>query len=254
MRILNRLLAVATLLAANTHSFAQNYQAQYDTANYVMTDRQVSNFSKIHIQGPFDVYVTQGTTESVKLNAPAEILDRMVTTVNGSTLSIHNKHDNWSNGFKSWYSDKSWWHTHKRISVYITANNINGIKVSGSGRIFLTTPVSAASLKLIMHGSGQINGKVDVTTLKSHMSGSAHIALSGVAKTSTIKISGSGRFSARDLVTLSSKIHVSGSGHADINASNEVDAVVHGSAYVGYTGSPKMISTSKSGSGVVSRL
>ncbi len=247
-----KFLLTAIFFAISMCAFTQPQQAINDNTS-VMTERPVSGFSSIRIQGPFDVYITQGTSESLKLDAPAEILNRMVTEVNGSVLNIHNKHDNWSAGPKSWYSDKSWWHTHKRITIYVTAKLLNKVSVSGSGHIFFSNSIAANDFKLMVRGSGQIDGAIVVKTLKGRISGSSHIKLSGKAENSTVRISGSGYFSARELFTLNSAVHVSGSGHADINANEKVDAVVRGSANVSYTGDAKMINASKSGSGVISR-
>lgn len=240
-------------VAAHITTFAQSLPAKNNDAS-AFTERQVTSFSSVRIQGPFDVYVTQATEESVKLDAPAEILDRIVTQIKGSELNIHNKHDNWGWGINSWWSDKSWWHTHKRVAVYITLKNVNAISVSGSGHLIFDQGIAANGLKLNVHGSGQIQGAIDVKTLKGRISGSSYIKLSGKAESSNFKISGSGHFSARDLATLSSTVRVSGSGHADIQANEKLDAVVHGSAHVSYSGAATMINASKSGSGSVSRM
>ena len=99
-----------------------------------------------------------------------------------------------------------------------------------------------------------MKGKIQVTTLASSISGSGRMELSGTAETSTIQISGSGDFAARDLVTTNSAIRVSGSGHAEVNASDKVDAVAHGSAAISYTGAAKSVTSKKSGSGEIRRI
>ena len=250
-RLTKTLLTVA-FFATNSYAFAQAQQPA-DNGSSSLVERQVSGFSSLRIQGPFDVYVTLGNSVSLKMDAPAEILGRMVTEVNGSELNIHNKHDNWSTGPKSWYSDKSWWHTHKRIAIYVTTTSLNRIIVSGSGHIFFMNSIAANDLKLRVRGSGQVEGAIDVKSLNGKLSGSSQVKLSGKAETSTVKISGSGHFSGGELVTLNSAVRVSGSGRAEINANEKLAAVVHGSANVSYTGSANIINASKSGSGVISR-
>jgi len=49
-------------------------------------------------------------------------------------------------------------------------------------------------------------------------------------------------------------VHVSGSGKAQVNASDKVDAAVRGSGDVNYTGAAKIVNSSKSGSGVINRF
>jgi hypothetical protein len=253
MKSLSKLLLAAVLLAGSSYTFAKPHPTVKVSATDTV-DRHLSGFSSVQIAGPFDVHITQGAAESVKLEAPSEVTDRIITEVSGGVLKIRNKHDNWGWGYKSWWSDKSVWHNHKKIAVYITVKDLNSIKMSGSGDVILNGGITANSLKLMVRGSGSIEGKIDVKTLESRISGSGGMKLSGSAESSTVKVSGSGNFTARNLVTANSAVLVSGSGHAEINASDKVDAAVHGSAGVSYTGTAKIINSSKSGSGEIRRF
>ncbi len=213
----------------------------------------LSGFSSIKIAGPFDVHLVQGDVESVKYIAGADVKNRITTKVSGGVLKIHNTHDNWGTGYKSWYSEKSVWRNHKKIAVYITVKNLEGITVSGSGDVAFGDGVKAAGLRLRVRGSGEISGSIDVKKLNSKISGSGHIKLSGNAEISKIHIAGSGHFEGGSLVTVNSAAHVSGSGNAKVNASDKVEAAVRGSGVISYTGA-KTINISKSGSGEVSRF
>jgi len=219
-----------------------------------LVDRHLSGFSSIKIAGPFEVHLKQGTEESVKIETPEDVKSRITAEVTGSVLKIHNTHDNWSQGTKSWYSDKGVWHNHKKIVVYITAKDLNGITVSGSGAVTFEEGFTTASLKLRVRGSGHILGKIDVKKLKSDISGSGNIKLSGNAESSKVRVIGSGKFTGRNLITVNSAAHVSGSGDAEVNASDKVDAVVHGSGVISYAGAVKIIKSSKSGSGEITRF
>ena len=116
MKTMTKLLLAALLLAANGYAFAQtNATATVSTSN--LTDMHLSGFNGLKIEGPFDVIITQGSNESVKLDAPSGIMDRIVTEIDGGVLNIRNKHDNWGWGVKSWWSDKGIWHNHKKITV-----------------------------------------------------------------------------------------------------------------------------------------
>jgi len=219
-----------------------------------LVDRHLSGFTRIKIAGPFVVHLKQGTEESVKIETPEDVKARITAEVVGSVLKIHNSHDNWSQGVKSWYSDKGVWHNHKKIVVYITAKNLTGITVSGSGDVTFDEGITTAALKLRVRGSGHLEGKVEVTKLESGISGSGNIKLSGNAENSKVRVIGSGKFTGRNLVTLNSAAHVSGSGNAEVNATDEIDAVVHGSGVISYAGAVKTIKSSKSGSGEINRF
>jgi Putative auto-transporter adhesin, head GIN domain len=255
MRSLTKLLLSAALLTCCSYSFAKSHLAvKADSLETVSVSHHLSAFRNLHIQGPFDVYITQGDDESIKFDAPVEVKDRIVADVSGNTLEIRNKHDNWGSGEESWYSDKSWWHHHPKIKVYVVAKNIDNIKVSGSGSAVFEGGITTDELKLLVRGSGEISGKVEVKNLESHMSGSGHIKLSGTATTSNISVAGSGNFMASELVTSNSAVRVSGSGDAKINASDKITAAVSGSGNVNYTGSAKKLTSTTSGSGSISRF
>lgn len=253
MKPITKFFIAAMLLIICSFTFAKAQQTS--PANVAdSTDRHLSGFSKLKIAGPFDVYITQGGTESVRIEATPDVKDRIMAEVDGSTLKIRQKHDNWGKGPNSWYSEKSVWHNHKKIMVYITAKELTGISISGSGHITFNDGITTNDLKLRVRGSGLLQGKIDVKKLKSKISGSGQMKLNGIAENSAVQISGSGNFTAKALMTEKSAIRVSGSGHAEVNASNQVDAVAHGSAAINYTGTAKIVNSSKSGSGEITRF
>jgi hypothetical protein len=226
----------ATVVAFATLTFS----AKADTQ-----DRHLSGFNGVSVSGSFDVYLTQGTTESVKVDAPKDVIDRIMTDVQGGVLNIYNKR-----GFN--------WHDftfgNKKMVVYVTVKDINRIGISGSGDVYFKEGISTNALRIHVSGSGDVIGKLNVKTLETGISGSGDVKLMGRADNSSASVSGSGDFSARDLVTISSAIHVAGSGNATVNASDRIDASVSGSGDIRYTGAAKHVSSSKSGSGDIHRM
>ncbi len=204
-------------------------------------DRHLTGFKAVDLQGPFDVYITQGPNEAVKVEAPGDIIEHVKTEVEGGTLKIYN-------------NQKSDWNfnlfgSHKKVIVYVTARDLNSVAVSGSGDVFFKGGITATSLKLRVSGSGDLTGKVEVKELESSVSGSGDAKISGHAVSSEVHVSGSGDFRGFDLATTNTSVHVSGSGDASVNASTKIDASVSGSGDVRYSGNPKSVSKSKSGSG-----
>jgi len=215
----------------------------------------ISNFDKLKIAGPVDIQIVQGTTESLKITAPTEVIDRITVEVTGGVLKIHNKHDNWGKSELSWYGEKSVWQKrHYRIKAYLTVNMLKSISVSGSGTAKFADGIKADHMSLRLRGSGSMEGKIDTRSLVTTISGSGNIKLSGNASNSRLKVSGSGVFNAPELITSNSNVHVSGSGDAKINANDSITAGISGSGSVNYTGAVKNISTTKSGSGSISRF
>ncbi|MDB5122524.1 MAG: hypothetical protein JWP94_653 [Mucilaginibacter sp.] len=244
MKSFAKILLSVILLTAGSQAFAKSYPAANTNISGVV-DRHLSGFNAVNVAGPYDVYIKQGATESVKVEAPADMIDRVLTEVNGGVLKIYSKHNNWNWGF-------SWGH-HRRIVVYVVAKELNSINISGSGDVSFKEGITANSLKLRITGSGDMTGRVEVKTLESNITGSGDMRLSGRAENSAVGVVGSGDFTARNLVTVNSSVRVTGSGDAYVNASQRVDAAVSGSGDVHYSGTAKSINSKKSGSGDISR-
>lgn len=236
MKTLTRLLFAALLLTGINSAFA-------DTQ-----DRHLSGFHAISVAGSFDVYITQGSSEAVRVEAPADVINKIVTELKGDVLKIRNKDGefSWRNIFSG--------SRHNKIAVYITVKEVHDISLSGSGDAFFKEGISAPKLSISISGSGDVLGKVSADELETSISGSGDVKLSGRAVTSTVSTNGSGDFSGRDLVTETSMVRISGSGDASINASKRVDARVSGSGDIRYTGGATQISSHTSGSGSVHRF
>ncbi len=232
MKSLTKILLVSTIVFAFINTAAK-------ASDNAVQDRHLSGFNAISVTGSFDVYISQTGTESVRVEAPGDVIDKVLTDVTNGTLNVHDRGNfNWT---WSWNS--------RKMAVYVTVKDINSIIITGSGDVYFKDGLSTNSLKIHISGSGDVNGKLNVKTLDTSISGSGDVKLSGRADNSNASVSGSGDFSARGLITINTAIRVGGSGDASVNASNRVDAVVSGSGDIRYTGGAKHISTSKTGSG-----
>lgn len=243
MKLLSKILLVTVLVTGTAgYTIAKTHSTEV-TQN--TEDRHITGFSSVNVAGSFDVVITQGSTESVKVQAPSDIISRIITEVEGGVLKIYTKSDNdwhWFNG------------GHKKIMIYVSAKDLNGVILSGSGDVSFKGGIRANSFKLKLTGSGDVTGRLDVKSLDAVLAGSGDITISGSADNSNISVAGSGDYSARDLVTNTASVRVAGSGDVRINVSQKLDASVIGSGDVHYTGSVKNINSSKVGSGDISRM
>ena len=209
-------------------------------------DRHLSGFNAVNLAGPFDVLITQGEQDGVKVEAPSDVIDRIVTEVSNGVLKISSKHDNWNWG--------NWWGNHKKILIYVSIKNINSVKISGSGDITFKDGIHSDNLQLSISGSGDMEGKLDAKDLDCNISGSGDMKLIGRAENLKVRVVGSGDFTGKNLITQNSTVHLSGSGDVEINANDSINASLNGSGDIHYTGEAKNITKSKSGSGDISKF
>ncbi len=237
-------LALALLLTASGN-FTYAKTASFAIQRSIETqDRKLSGFHALASSGSFDVVLSQGNTESVRVKADADVINEVVTEVKNGTLMIHSRNNH------SWGMSHFW--INKTIIIYVVAKDLNSIGVSGSGDLKIENEFNTNSLQMRLSGSGDFGGKVNVKTLEAAISGSGDFRISGKADESNIAISGSGDFDGNGLMTKSTAIRISGSGDASIYASEKLDASVSGSGDIHYSGHPKSVSKIVHGSGDVS--
>ena len=206
-------------------AYHQTFASVNPAPYHDVVDRHLSGFSAIDAGGSFDVYITQGAAESVKVDAPADITGRIVTEIKGGVLRLSDKRGNWH-----WGSVFG-----KKVAVYVTVKNLNAISATGSGDVFFKNGISASILRLDLSGSGDMSGKLTVKTLQSTLSGSGDLHITGSAGSEVIEMSGSGDYHARDVQSVTAAIRISGSGDAYLNVSNKLDASSSGSGDIRYS-------------------
>lgn len=243
MKTLSAILLATALLSggASCKAAQTSNNASY---NFNTEDRHLSGFNAVDAHGSFDVYITQGGTESVKVEAPADIIKDITTTVSSGVLRLDTKnHTHWS-----------WGGNNQKIAVYVTVRDVHSISLDGSGDLYFKEGIHTNRLKVDLTGSGDITGKVDVESLESTLDGSGDIKLSGHAANSKVRVHGSGDFTANSLATSQTEVNLDGSGDARVSVSNKIDVSLNGSGDIYYSGGAKQINTSKHGSGDIHHI
>ena len=206
-------------------------------------ERSVSGFKGISSSGSYDLKITMGNKETLRLEGDNDMIKEIETVVENGVLKIRNKkHNNWN-----------WRSTRGKVTIYITAKALNSITLSGSGDISVKGTVKADRLTNTLSGSGSISLTANADEYLGTISGSGEIEVRGSADKASIKIGGSGDFEGRAFKTSEAEVKISGSGNASISAQKNLNAAVSGSGNITYSGDPK-VSQTKSGSGSISRL
>ncbi|MCD4746552.1 MAG: DUF2807 domain-containing protein [Bacteroidales bacterium] len=237
-------------------------------------ERTVPDFNEIKLKCSADVYISQGNSISVRVEADEPIINRLRTdVVNNKTLII--------------YTVKN---LEKALvmKVYITVKDLSYIEVSGSGDLESVSEITTDKLNVFIKGSGNlklnlntneisgeikgsgdmeisgINGLLDIiindsgdlkadklklSNCKINIKGSGDAKLSGSTNILDINSVSSGDINAYNLQSKKCKIYSNGSGDSKINVSDELDVTLWGSGNAYYKGNPKIKNKDISGSG-----
>ena len=203
-------------------------------------DRSVGTFTKISMGISGDVYISQGITPKISVEADAEILGLIVTEVKNDELKIRFS--------QSRVKGKT------PIRIWVTTAEIEGLYLSGSGNMITETAIKTDEMELKLSGSGNINVKdLSCDEVDASISGSGNIDVKGSADELSVGISGSGNCNADEFKTEETSVKISGSGNCKVNAIKDLSVAISGSGSVFYVGNPT-IDASVSGSGKIRQL
>lgn len=200
--------------------------------------RDVSGFSQISTNGDINLFVKQGTNESLVIEAENNVIPNIKTTVSNGRLTI----------------DQGLGQTTvmptKPVNVYVTVKDLSSVDSSGSGSVE-ADKLNVNSLNVGITGSGKDNLRaLTANNLKVVISGSGSVTAAGKVNSQDVTITGSGEYNGSNLTSNTTSVNISGSGKAIVYALQQLSIIISGSGEVNYLGNPKL-TQQISGSGKV---
>ncbi|WP_188555787.1 head GIN domain-containing protein [Hymenobacter glacieicola] len=212
-----RSLALAALCSAATTSGVLAQQT-----------RSVSGFQTIRASGAINVFLKQGASTEVKVDAPAELLDRIKTEVQGSTLSIYRE-----KGLSMLLSNQ-------KVNVYITCPTLTGVEVSGASDVKSTTPFTADEFTIRASGASDVTMTINAKTLTATASGASDLRLTGRVERQQVQVSGSSDYQGYNLQSRTATVQASGASDAYVAVTDELSSHASGSSDIHYKGKPRV--------------
>jgi hypothetical protein len=205
----------------------------------------VRNFDRVTLAASGDVYIEQGDTESLTIEADDNILPLLQARVRGDELILGMKPNLGLNPSQP-------------IVYRLTVRDLNELSLNGSGNMDVEF-VKTEDIKISIRGSGNItfqeltakrvsldlsgSGSIDIDELDASevdttMPGSGDITLNGKAEVQDVSINGSGNYLAGELETSLAEIRIPGSGDVTVWVLETLNTHVNGSGDIRYFGSP----------------
>jgi hypothetical protein len=200
--------------------------------------RTPGSFTKIENNGSWDVEITKGSKDEVRLESSGFDLNKVITEVDGKKLTIKLEKGNYRN---------------VDLKVFITVRELESVGSGGSGDIVIRSDFGADDFGFGLSGSGSITAKnINARKLSVGMSGSGKVKIEGgQAEEANIGQSGSGDFEGINFTVETVKIGKSGSGSTSIGVTESLTVGASGSGNIYYRGNPEKQSIGVSGSSKV---
>jgi hypothetical protein len=206
--------------------------------NVVSEDRTISSdFEEIKVQQGITVYLTQGNSTKISVEADENIIDLLITEVKDNELKI--------------YFEKNVYRAKAR-NVFLTTNSINAIRTSSGAQLKSENTLQSNSLDLDASSGSSINITATTEEIRSESSSGADIKIKGKTHDFSASSSSGSSIHADDLACVNAVANASSGANIDLNVSGKLTAKASSGGNIDFKGSPSEIDKRTSSGGSVS--
>jgi hypothetical protein len=201
--------------------------------------RKVSNFKAVHISSGIDLYLKQGSTESVRVVADKDQMDKIVTENEGGTLKIYVESSN------RWFNFD--WRKSKTMKVYVTVKDLNKISATGGSDVYTEGKLDLIKLEVKATGGSDIRLTLDTDELSCETTGGSDVILAGTATVFKAASTGGSDLKASNLRTSFCSVSSTGGSDAYVWAEKEISISATGGSDVYHKGGARVVKSSSTG-------
>lgn len=190
-------------------------------------DHDVSGVDRVELSGSGILEITQGPEEALTVTTDDNLMPYLTTEVRGRTLHVR-------------IFDRPGYSLQptRTPRLELTVAGLTSIDTSGSFEVIST---GLETPRLEIDGSGSCRVRMDglrANEFVVDISGSGDLEVAGRADVQRVDISGSGSYRGADLESDDARVSISGSGFAQVWATDSLEVDVSGSGRVEYWGDP----------------
>lgn len=216
--------------------------AEPGSGKVVTESREVSGFDAIEVDYPAQIFISQGSVESLEIEAEDNVLPGLQTRVRNNKLEIFYDADEGERVNPT-----------KVVRITIVVKDLKDVEFDSAGELTVEG-LETDELEVSLSGAGNLELEdITVDSLVVILSGAGNMTASGTTETLRLTISGFGDFKGEDLHGQRAEINISGAGSATVWADEELDASISGAGSVNYYGAAS-VSKQISGVGSVKHL
>lgn len=206
--------------------------------NVVSEDRDISsNFETIKVQQGINLYLTQGNSTDINVEADDNIIGLLLTEVNNNELKV--------------YFEKNVYRA-KAKNVYLTTRDISKIKTSSGALVKSENTINTKSLDLDASSGSSIKIYLNAQEVISETSSGSNIKIEGKTNSFSASSSSGSSINADGLKTVDAYAKASSGSNIDLNVSGKLTAKASSGGDIDYEGSPTDVNKDTSSGGSVS--
>ena len=179
------------------------------SGNIVTKEFNVTPFTELDVKGVFNVLLTQGNKEGVKIEADDNLQSLFEVKNVGSRLVISMK-------------ENSNFNSKKKLKVYISFKNLKNMELKTVGDISSENDLTFDNLNISSKSVGSIDLKMTAQSINVDNKSVGSVKLNGKAENAIIRNKGVGSVQAASFLVQKMDIENSGVGSAEVNAAKEI--------------------------------
>jgi hypothetical protein len=206
---MRRILFISALgLLFSSASKAQNDRETIEGNGKLVTrDVPVKSFSELKANGVYELKLTQGDKETVRIEADENLQEYFTVTNEGSKLIINTEK----------LRDKNL-KGKVKMKVYISFKNLKNLEIATVGSVQSENQLAFDDLDFKNKSVGNVNLNLTANKFNMENKSVGNVELSGKAEDATVKNNGVGSLDASDFIVQTMDIENSGVGNAAVNA------------------------------------
>jgi hypothetical protein len=203
--------------------------------NVVEETRNVSGFTGVHASTGIDVYLYEGDDFEVKVEADENLMEIILTEVEGKVLVIKTDRVNIRNA--------------KSKKVFVTLPELEELKISSAGDCEGMTPFFCEDLRISISSAGDLTLEVEADRIDLDISSSGDARISGRTQQLDASLSSAGDLHAFDLIAEVVDVRVSSAGDARVHANEEISMDASSAGNIYYKGDADVVHSRSSSAG-----
>jgi Putative auto-transporter adhesin, head GIN domain len=229
-------LLVAVLAASCHNVFGDKIKGN---GNIKTESRTAGIFSSVEVSGSLDVYVSQDSACSVKVEADENLMEYIIIKTEGDVLVVE---------------PRDGYNLSGRIKIYVSSPVFKRFEVSGASLLASNNILtSSEAIAIQLSGASDVKVEVKAPHVSIDISGASTALVKGQTKDLFIEGSGASNAKCFELLSENAEVDISGASNVDVFASVKLNAEASGASDIRYKGNAA-VTPNTSGAGSIKKV